>query len=107
MDAQLTETTTLDRIYQPVLSELGQLLAAIRTGSAIGRDFYETACLLESLPLATDEFGLARTRLGNASRYWHTNERGAATWEVCTLMKQIQNKATTKTVEPRRRSLNL
>ena len=98
-----TPTQSVESVWPDVLAGLGKLLAGIRIGKAEGRDFYEAACLLECLPLATNEYGLIRARLRNANRYWRCDERGAATWEICTLMKQLQNHSIVKTVEPRRR----
>ncbi|PAY17510.1 hypothetical protein CKO51_20820 [Rhodopirellula sp. SM50] len=60
--------------------------------------------LFECLPLAADEFGLARTRLANAFRYSSANESGASAWEIRTLYRQLRTTAEMKTVEPRRRS---
>lgn len=39
-------------------------------------------CILESLPLATVEYDLARRRLENAQRYVRSGEKGAARFEL-------------------------
>ena len=46
------------------------------------RRIADLRALLESLPLATDEFALAARRLQNADRYLRSRERGAARYEL-------------------------
>ena len=45
--------------------------------------------IIESLPLSTDEFGLAMNRLRNASRYLRSHERGAARYELKMLARSL------------------
>ena len=59
--------------------------------------------LFQTLPLASDDFGFAVNRLGNARRYLQSAETGAARWELNTLVNQLRTQANAKTVEPRRR----
>ena len=103
MSTQITQAQTLDCIYEPVLSCLGQILADVRSGRRGATRLHDVIGLLESLPLATDEFGLARTRLANACQYSGSNEPGASAWEIRNLLNQLRTLAEMKTVEPRRR----
>ena len=103
MSTQITERQSLDCVYQPVLSGLSQILVDVRSGRQIIARFNVVSRLLESLPLATDEFALARTRIANACRYSCSNEPGASTWEIRHLLNQLRTIAEMKTVEPRRR----
>lgn len=104
MSTQITQTQSLDCVYQPVLSCLDQMVNDVRSGRLTVSHFNDASQLLESLPLATDEFALARTRLTNACWYCCSNELGASAWEIRTLLNQLRLKAEMKTVEPRRRS---
>ena len=103
MNTQITQRQSFDCVYQPVLSCLRQILADVRSGRQTDACFNDVSRLLESLPLATDEFGLARTRLANACRYSCSNEPGASTWEIRHLLNQLRMNAEIRTVEPRRR----
>ena len=42
----------------------------------------DTLAMLATLPLSTDEYGLATRRVHNARRYLTANERGAACFEL-------------------------
>jgi hypothetical protein len=46
--------------------------------------------LLEALPLATDEFGLAVNRLENARRYLLSGEYGAGCFELRLLLQSLE-----------------
>ncbi|MEI7461594.1 MAG: hypothetical protein WCK15_19580 [Pirellula sp.] len=59
--------------------------------------------LLQSLPLANNDFGTAINCLSSAKRYLQSTETGAAWWELNILANQIRTQANAKTVEPRRR----
>lgn len=59
---------------------------------------------LDSLPLATDEYGLAQNRIRNARRYYQAHEVGAARYELRLLMCSLRHRfADQVSVEPRRR----
>lgn len=60
-----------------------------RRGLEIAPDIREASLLLESLPLTSDEFGLAANRLRNAHRYFTSGEFGAAAWELRTLRSTL------------------
>jgi len=76
------------RTFNPIL-DLVTTLAEI-TRKMIRRvdvrdNLDEAHALLESLPLSTDEFGLACNRLWNVGRFVVSGEYGAANWELQTL----------------------
>ena len=66
-------------------------------GSSGNAEMDELRGLLETLPLTTEEFGLATNRLANAHRYVKAREAGAARWELNTLRQQLAEHAETRT----------
>jgi hypothetical protein len=52
--------------------------------------YQETARFLQTLPLTTSEFDLARLRLENALRYCRRREFGAAAFELRALRSRVQ-----------------
>ncbi|MCZ7526575.1 MAG: hypothetical protein M5U14_09490 [Acidimicrobiia bacterium] len=68
-------------------------------------ELYELQVLLETLPLSTDQFGLACVRLQNAQRYLVSEEHGAARWELNTLRQQLRLQLEAEAVpRPRRKA---
>ena len=92
MTTQTSKTQTLESVYQPVLDALDQLFGRVNADHAVEADFDQATFLLETLPLASDEFGIARLRLTNAKRYRDAKELGAAGWEIRTVMLQLRAK---------------
>ena len=90
-------------VFNPVLSTLMRLIQKARQGVVNIGEIDQLEDLLQTLPLASDDFGFAINRLGNAKRYLQSAETGAARWELNTLANQIRTQANAKTVEPRRR----
>ena len=45
--------------------------------------------LLDALPFATDQHGVAKNRLRNALRYYQSNENGAARYELRLVLGQL------------------
>ncbi|PAY17508.1 hypothetical protein CKO51_20810 [Rhodopirellula sp. SM50] len=82
--------TTIESVYEPVLQALENLLVSVRSES-VGRVALEHAfSLLETLPLSSSEYGVARLRLTNAKNYLTANEHGAAAWEIRTVMLALR-----------------
>ena len=54
-------------------------------------DFAAVRSMLEAMPLATDQFGLACTRLQNAQHYLRYTEPGAAWYELRLLASSLKN----------------
>lgn len=48
---------------------------------------------MQSLPLASNDFGIAINRLNNARRYLQSTETWAACWELNILANQIRTQA--------------
>ena len=89
MQTRTKSNRTVESAYLPVLSAVQQLYCRIVANDASDVDFEESMYLLETLPLASAEYGVARLRLQNASQYCDVTETGAAAWEVRTLLMQL------------------
>jgi len=50
----------------------------------------DTQIMIESLPLASGEYGAVSNRLRNARRYLRSDEQGAATYELRLLMGDLR-----------------
>ena len=90
-------------VFSPVLKQAEFLVRALETRRAEPTEMEILAGLLETLPLASNEFGLACTRLSNAQRYLDSAEHGAARWELNAMVQQLQAQASAEPKEPRRR----
>ncbi len=82
--------------HQPAAAPVRELIDAIlratenaKRGLAFTQEAAEASFLLETLPLTTEEFGLANNRLQNANRYSTSGELGAARWELVMLRKAL------------------
>jgi len=62
---------------------------AVHDGGPVA-DFEQIRQLLEALPLASAEFGLAVNRLTNARHYLHSGEYGAARYELHLLLRSLE-----------------
>lgn len=103
MQIQTNTHVTIDSVFQPVLSTLSRLVRRTTSEFGASAEISQLQTLLETLPLGSDEFGIACNRLRNAQRYLQSNEAGAARWELNALASQLRRRATAKTREPRRR----
>ncbi len=103
MHSQQSHATSLESVYRPVLSAISRAVQRVRHNADALNGTDELISLLETLPLSSDEFGLATVRLRNAERYLESSETGAAIWEFTTLQNQLRALAQAKTREPRRR----
>ncbi len=81
---------------------LGRLLQTRQLDEAAQDDFAVVRSLLEAIPLPTDQFGLACTRLHNAQHYLRHTEPGAAWYELRLLASSL-NHAEPAVREPQRR----
>ena len=70
--------------------------------SGILADIASARAMLEALPLSTDQFHLARSRLQNALHYLRYTEPGAAWYELRLLASSLKN-AESQVCEPNRR----
>ena len=103
MSTENSTFVTVSAVFQPVLNVLTRLAIKLGSDGAVDDGVDHLQSLLETLPLSSDDFGIACNRLGNARRYLESNERGAARWELNALASQLRNQANAKTREPRRR----
>lgn len=96
--------TTQD-IHQLAIRNLGGLIRRLESGDDPSDDLPEVRQLLESLPMATGEFGLAANRLKNARRYLQSREPGGARWELAALLDSLrrENDAVSAAPRPRRK----
>ena len=72
---------------EELVETIGRAIEKSKRGFIFTQEITEADLLLESLPLTTEEFGLARNRLQNATRYVMSGEFGAASWELGSLRK--------------------
>jgi hypothetical protein len=72
-----------------LVNALFRAIEKAKRGLGFAQEMDEAGLLLASLPLTTEEFGLASNRLRNANRYVMSGEFGAATWELGTLRKVL------------------
>jgi hypothetical protein len=70
---------------------IGSLIEETKTEKACMDSYAIAAMLLESVPLPTDEFLLAKLRLMNARIYARNHEFGAASFELRQLRRQIES----------------
>jgi hypothetical protein len=75
-------TTTFVQITQSISQCLTRLLEKRCLDDAALDDLAAVRHMLETLPLSTDDFGLACTRLRNARHYLRYTEPGAARYEL-------------------------
>jgi hypothetical protein len=86
-----TTATTVGQIAQSVNQCLGRLLQKRLLDEAAQDDLAAVRSLLEAMPLATDQLGLACTRLQNAQHYLRYAEPGAAWYELRLLACSLKN----------------
>jgi hypothetical protein len=98
-----TQAVSLQSVLLPVLASLDRLLGQIGRARENEVQLGRVQILLESLPLSTEEYGLACLRLNNAWRYLRSHERGAARWELNMLRHALRNSLERTAAEPRLR----
>lgn len=78
------EEFSIRSVAKPVLDALGK---AVRSPSS--EALIEIVELLQTLPITSEEFALASSRIRNARRYLAEQEVAASRWEIRTLTQQI------------------
>jgi hypothetical protein len=76
-------------MFQGVLGALRGLVERMRRGELTDEELDALQEQLESLPLSADDFSTACQRLRSAQRYLRARERGAARWELNTLLAEL------------------
>lgn len=99
------DTASPQDLLQRILAALMLLHKKVTDGRRTDGELDAIEGMLETIPLTSEEFGLALNRLRNARRYLASAERGAARWELKMMRKQLQLYAETPTVDPTRRGL--
>lgn len=99
----MSNPTTIESAFLPLLAALSQLTRQLGRGSLTPEKVDEVLGMLETLPLSSYDFGIARNRLCNAQRYLSSNETGAAHWELRAMKQQLTSLAFAKAHVPRRR----
>ena len=99
-DPRLVST---QEVHQRAIGNLVRLIRKLESGDDPSDDFPEVYQLLESLPMATGEFGLANNRLKNAKRYLQSREPGGARWELAALLDSLRRQKDAVSAEPRPR----
>ena len=90
-DARPANGQTPDAIRLDLLATLEQMLRLITRGRDPFEFSNEARLQLDSLPLDTEDYGLAINRLNNANRYLSLRERGAACVELRLLAGSLRN----------------
>lgn len=98
-----SECISLQEIYRPVQKAIEKLVNQLRGGYHGNGELDDLMIMLESLPLSTDEFGLAFNRLMNARGYLISCVCGAAIWELNALRRQLCSRITAEAAVPRLR----
>jgi len=88
---QKQHAPSLQEMFAPMLKLLGRLTQQLREGLSGDTELEDMRFLLETLPLTTEQFGLATNRIQNAYRYFKASERGAAKWELNALREQLRH----------------
>jgi hypothetical protein len=73
---------SINDLWRTAIRRLAWLRAKMTIGIDVSRALQDFHGVLESLPLSTSEFGLARNRLNNAVKYLASAESGAARYEL-------------------------
>jgi hypothetical protein len=82
---------TKEQITQSVVHCVNRLLQKRQLDEAAHDDFAAARSMLEALPLSTDQFDLACSRLKNAQHYLKYTEPGAAWYELRLLASSLKN----------------
>ena len=88
-------TTTVEQITQSVNQCLGRLLKKRQLDEAAHDDFAAVRCILEAMPLPTDLYGLACTRLKNAAALLALLRAGRGVVRAATAGEQPQERRAT------------
>ena len=105
MKTTKSRLNTTQDVYQLATGSLVRLIRRLESGDDPSDDFPVVRQLLESLPMATGEFGLATNRLKNARRYLQSREPGGARWELAALLDSLRRENDSEITDsrPRRR----
>jgi hypothetical protein len=80
------QVPSIEETRQIVVGRLRSLMKTMSRKFRIDEEFENLQALIESLPLASGEFGVASNRLRNAQRYLRSDEIGASLYELRLLL---------------------
>jgi len=89
MPTTISTLTLRERHYSAVRALAALLVRVCRGGRCVEARYRWIRGLLESLPLATNEFALAVNRLNNGRRHALEGETGAALYELQMLLRSL------------------
>lgn len=79
IDQRLGQT---DQLAAEAIKTIRLLIQAVRQGESNDKLHERVRMTVSAIPLTTEEFALAKNRLGNARRYTSSSEHGAACFEL-------------------------
>ncbi|MCO6459136.1 MAG: hypothetical protein J5I93_27825 [Pirellulaceae bacterium] len=82
MNALHTARPSVDLLARQISQGLRRLIDSPGSRTVSRQQLADSRLLLEALPMATNEFAVARRRLQNADRYLRSDEWGAARYEL-------------------------
>jgi hypothetical protein len=88
-----TQPTNSFRVFSQIIS---RAIDKLRRKIDVEDELTKAQVLLETLPLSTEEFGIAASRMRNADRYLRSQEYGAANWELIALRTHFSKSETAR-----------
>ena len=89
MPNTILNLTLQGRRFAAIHALSGILIRVCRGGPCVEKRFHCLQMLLDALPLPTNEFKLATSRLNNAHRHLKEDESGAALYELQLLLRSL------------------
>lgn len=80
---------TFIEIRQRIPIAINSLLQRSCSSDAAIAQTHKIGELVDALPFATEQYGVAKNRLRNAVRYYQSNEIGAARYELRLVLGQL------------------
>jgi len=94
MKKMIPTSDSLHQVAERLEFLLGNAADSIQKRETQAVDYLSRAHdALECLPLATDEFGLAKQRLRNCEKYFCDGELGASQYEIGLALNWLRNRA--------------
>jgi hypothetical protein len=87
---ELAHAPSIDEIRENSARRLQSLMRTLSDIDRAAAEFSDLRTVIESLPMPSGEFSLAKNRLRNAQRYLRSDEAGAARYELCLLLGSLR-----------------
>ncbi len=78
MQIKSNSSVSFEATFQPILNALSAITHQLGRGAVASDHADDLHAMLETLPISTDDFGIASNRIRNAQRYLASKEVGAA-----------------------------